>query len=305
MMEQLNTFIKVKEAGSFSKAAQQLFISSTAVMKQMNLLEKSAGLPLFTRTNHGVELTEAGEAFSKDAAFILQYYQESLLRMRLAAQASQKIIRIGTSMLYPCKALLDLWNEVSALHPQYKIKLVHFEDDAHTLPATFRTLGEQLDFIVGPTVHEIWTEHYQMLELSRCGFCFALSRNHRLAGNKALSFNDLYGETLAIVNGGNNKVITEIRSYLMQHHPQIRIKDIPRLFDIDVFNRCEESNTLLLSLDTWSDIHPSLVTLPSELNYTVPYGLLYPVHPSEEVNRFVDILKEQRAQQIGLSLEDK
>ena len=36
---QLDTFIKVAESGSFSKAAQALFITPTAVIKQMNLLE--------------------------------------------------------------------------------------------------------------------------------------------------------------------------------------------------------------------------------------------------------------------------
>ncbi|MFS0868839.1 helix-turn-helix domain-containing protein [Paenibacillus xylanilyticus] len=48
MIEQLKTFVQVVESGSFSKAAEKLFISSTAVMKQMNLLEKQAGVPLLS-----------------------------------------------------------------------------------------------------------------------------------------------------------------------------------------------------------------------------------------------------------------
>ena len=36
---QLDTFIQAADAGSFSKAAETLFITSTAVMKQINLLE--------------------------------------------------------------------------------------------------------------------------------------------------------------------------------------------------------------------------------------------------------------------------
>jgi DNA-binding transcriptional LysR family regulator len=295
MIEQLNTLIQVEESGSFSKAAEKLFVSPTAVMKQMNLLEKHVGVPLFIRTNHGVGLTEAGKSFSKDAAFMLQYFQEALLRMRLAAQASQIVIRVGTSMLNPCKVLLDLWNEISDQYPQFKIKIVHFEDDAYTLPTTYRTIGKHFDFIVGPTLTENWKEYFRVLELGSYRFCFAVSRNHRLASKKTLSVKDLYGEKLAMVNGGKSAVIDGIRDFLIRNHPQIQIKDVPRLYDLDVFNRCEESDTVLLSLDAWSDIHPSLVTIPSDLDFTIPYGLLYPLNPSEDVNQFLEIIKEMQS----------
>ena len=46
---QLDTFIQVADAGSFSKAAEEMFISSTAVMKQINLLESSLEVQLFNR----------------------------------------------------------------------------------------------------------------------------------------------------------------------------------------------------------------------------------------------------------------
>ena len=56
----LDTFIAVAECGSFTKAAQRLYISSTAVMKQMNALERRLELKLLDRTPAGVRLTPAG-----------------------------------------------------------------------------------------------------------------------------------------------------------------------------------------------------------------------------------------------------
>lgn len=50
---QLTNFICVADSGSFNKAAEKLFISSTAVIKQMNLLEKHLNMKLFDQTNHG------------------------------------------------------------------------------------------------------------------------------------------------------------------------------------------------------------------------------------------------------------
>ena len=50
---QLDTFIKVADAGSFNKASEELYVSPNAVMKQINLLENSLGFDLFVRTHRG------------------------------------------------------------------------------------------------------------------------------------------------------------------------------------------------------------------------------------------------------------
>ena len=54
----LDVFIQVADTGSFSRAAEKLYISSTAVMKQMNLMKQKLGLSLLVRTNHAITLTE-------------------------------------------------------------------------------------------------------------------------------------------------------------------------------------------------------------------------------------------------------
>ena len=48
---QIETFLKVADAGSFSKASEQMYISPTAVIKQINLLENELNLQLFVRTH--------------------------------------------------------------------------------------------------------------------------------------------------------------------------------------------------------------------------------------------------------------
>ncbi|WP_304250372.1 helix-turn-helix domain-containing protein, partial [Limosilactobacillus gastricus] len=47
----LRTFISVVKSGSFTKTAEQNFMSSTAVMKQINRLEKELDLKLFERSS--------------------------------------------------------------------------------------------------------------------------------------------------------------------------------------------------------------------------------------------------------------
>lgn len=47
------------DAGSFNKAAEKAFITPTAVIKQINLLEEGLGVKLFERTHRGLNLTKA------------------------------------------------------------------------------------------------------------------------------------------------------------------------------------------------------------------------------------------------------
>ena len=58
----LDAFLMAADCGSFTKAAEKLFISPNALIKQINLLEAKLELTLFSRTNHGIALTEIGRA---------------------------------------------------------------------------------------------------------------------------------------------------------------------------------------------------------------------------------------------------
>lgn len=69
----LETFLKVADAGSFNKAAEESFITPTAVIKQINLLEADLGVKLFDRTHRGLTLTKAGISLYKDTKYIIQY----------------------------------------------------------------------------------------------------------------------------------------------------------------------------------------------------------------------------------------
>ena len=89
---QLETFICVVESGSFSKAAEKLFISSPAVIKQINSLESSLGLQLFNRTHRGLVVTEAGKSIYNDAKYIIGYSKEAVKRAKDAMRVSDDVI---------------------------------------------------------------------------------------------------------------------------------------------------------------------------------------------------------------------
>lgn len=79
---QLETFLRVADAGSFNKAAEESYITPTAVIKQINLLEESLGVKLFDRSHRGLQLTKAGRSMYQDAKYIIQYCRDSVTRAK-------------------------------------------------------------------------------------------------------------------------------------------------------------------------------------------------------------------------------
>ena len=79
---ELRSFVITAKCGSFQTAAKQLFLSSTALIKQINSLEDELGFKLFIRTNRGVLLTESGRIFLEASQDILRNVTDAIQRGR-------------------------------------------------------------------------------------------------------------------------------------------------------------------------------------------------------------------------------
>ena len=93
-----------------------------------------------------------------------------------------------------------------------------------------------------------------------------------------------------MVKQGDSPSVDRARA-AVEAHPQIHIEDTSQFYDMEVFNRSVQTGHLLMSLDCWTEVHPSLVTLPVDWNFTIPYGLLYQLRPGADVARFVALVR--------------
>ena len=105
---QLETFLRVADAGSFNKAAEEAFITPTAVIKQINSFEDSLGVKLFDRTHRGLTLTKAGRSIYRDAKYVIQYCRDSVTRTKNAMLEDSNNIRVGSSPMTPAQLLMRL-----------------------------------------------------------------------------------------------------------------------------------------------------------------------------------------------------
>lgn len=287
---QLTSFICVADSGSFNKAAEKLFISSTAVIKQMNALEKHLDMQLFDRTNHGILLTPAGKVIYKHAKILFEYSEKTVAEARQTTAADLTTFYVGTSILNPCKSFMDLWYKVNHQFPGYRLHIVPFEDDHSDILSEISSLGEKFDFVVAACDSKQWLNRCSFQPLGKYRQCIAVPREHPLSGRKLLSIKDLYGETLMLGKRGDSAVVDMVRDEV-EKHPLIRTEDISQFYDMSVFNRCVQTQHVLLTLECWADVHPALVTIPVDWDFSVPYGILYQLQPDNDIRRFVDIIK--------------
>lgn len=287
----LDTFIAAIDHGSFTKAAETLHISPTAIMKQMNSLESHLNLKLIKRTPAGIHLTEAGAIIYRDAKFLIDYSQKSISAAKAALYANGNTFSIGTSLLNPAKPFMDLWYRVNKDFPEYKLHLVPFEDNHEGILSEIEKLGEKFDFLIGVCDSKEWLARCNFLQLGRYRKMIAVSREHRLAEKSCIDIEDLYGETLMMVRRGDSGTNDFIRNDLEKNHPKIRIEDTPPFYDLSVFNRCAETGEVLLTIECWQEVHPALVSIPVNWDYSIPYGLLYSLDAPKDVLRFVNAAK--------------
>ncbi|MGN0291349.1 MAG: LysR family transcriptional regulator, partial [Lachnospiraceae bacterium] len=250
----LDTFIAVADCGSLTKAAERLYISPTAVMKQMNTLENHLDLKLMERTPSGIQLTPAGRIIYQDAKFIMDYSRKSIINAKAALYAGDTTFCVGTSLLNPAKPFMDLWYRVNKDFPEYKLHLVPFEDNHEGILNEISRLGEKFDFLIGVCDSKAWLNLCNMLPLGRYKKMIAVSREHRLAQKNCIDIEDLYGETLMMVARGDSGVNDFLRNDLERHHPEIHIEDTPPFYDLSVFNRCAETGKVLLTIECWQDV---------------------------------------------------
>lgn len=288
----LDTFLAAADCGSFTKAAEKLFISPTAVMKQMNTLENHLNLKLTERTASGIRLTPAGRVIYRDAKFIIDYSRKSVAAAKAATLDYDTTFCVGTSLLNPAKPFMDLWYKINRNFPNYKLHLVPFEDNHEGILSEIRKLGEKFDFLIGVCDSKAWLSLCNFTPLGRYKKMVAVSRDHRLAGKKRLDITDLYGETLMMVGRGDSGVNDFIRNDIEKNHPQIHIEDTPQFYDLSVFNRCAESGNVLLTIECWTEVHPGLVSIPVNWDYSIPYGLLYSLSAESDVLQLVEEAKK-------------
>lgn len=125
---------------SFTRAAHELFLTQSAISREVKKLEEQLGQPLFHRVNRGLHLTEAGQALFRAVGEALKLVDE--VTGRLATAKGGETLTVTTSAPLASMWLVPKLSRFIRLHPEVDVRSVaanhHFDLERERLDLAIR-----------------------------------------------------------------------------------------------------------------------------------------------------------------------
>ena len=123
-LNKLNTFVRVAERRSFTKAARDLRTTPSVVSKHMSELEDSLGFALLNRSPHGVALTDAGKHLLDTCLQLMENLDGFVVETRNVQAGPYGSLRIHATTVYARWILAPLMPEFIRRYPQLRVDLI-------------------------------------------------------------------------------------------------------------------------------------------------------------------------------------
>ncbi len=120
--DQLRTFIAIVETGSFTRAAEVVHKTQSAVSMQMKRLEERTGRALFERDGRASKLTEDGERLLDYARRIVKLNSEAIAAFNVAKLSGR--VRLGVPDDYADRYLPEILVRFSRTHPAVEVSVI-------------------------------------------------------------------------------------------------------------------------------------------------------------------------------------
>jgi len=193
----LETFCRVADLKSFSKAADDLFLTQPTVSGHILSLERSLSLRLFDRTSREVRLTKAGEVFLKYASKILSFRKDLLNALSEFSQGIKGELSLGASTIPGEYLLPKLMGDFKREHPHFIISL----KIADTKEIVQYVLQDNVEFgIIGAKLNHP-SLHYEKYEEDE--IIVVAPSDHPLARKKKVNLEELLKEPWIIREEGS------------------------------------------------------------------------------------------------------
>lgn len=163
MLKQLQYFQSVVRLNSFSEAAEENFISQSAISQQIKALERELGFPLLERKNRSFSLTPAGEYFYQKSLVLTADYQRMCQQAARIAKGSQASLKIGYLRCYSGSEFHRALEDFSARHPDVELSVEYGNhEELYTMLRT-----SQVDLVLNDQ-RRAFSDEYVNLLLTTC-----------------------------------------------------------------------------------------------------------------------------------------
>ena len=202
-LRQLRAFLAVARTGSFTLAAESLYVTQSALSGLIKDLERTLGVRLVDRSTRHVYLTEAGERLAPMLEALLHDLDEVLHRTVDESRANKGVVRVAASQLLAATLMPELIAAFQALNPESVVQLV----DAPVETVMARVFAGEVDLGIGPEREP--NSDISSTRLFDGPFMAVVPQHHPLGRSRALQWADLSPYPVIALRGQFTERLTQ------------------------------------------------------------------------------------------------
>lgn len=193
--EKLYEFLILSKTLNYSKAAENLYISQSVLSKHIKEMEQELGVKLFSRTTHGVSLTQSGMILAQKAGHLIDHYNTAARSIHMGGFPVSGELHIACALELAYSSHIKVFiSRFMELYPDIR---VYFDVKSEGTPEEILR-SSLYDFIYTPCEYLTPGPDIHMHLLHRHGTCAALPPGHRLLSKSLIHLRDLEGETIVV-----------------------------------------------------------------------------------------------------------
>lgn len=237
-IRQLRHFVEVIRTGSFTRAAETLFITQSALSRSIQALEESVGGSLLDRDGRRIEPTSLGQMVLDHAFHVLHEVDALRQAVHMVREGDRGRLRLGFGTTAGTVLMLPFTEFMVREHP--KVNLTVLRGNTESLLEMLRSLEVDIVVVEAGGVSPEDGFHIELLaELQACQLCRA---EHPLAGRTGLTIHDLTQYPIAASPSNTQLSFATVEHFGPKWHPD-KIRTL-----------CSNDSHVLLQLALKSDV---------------------------------------------------
>lgn len=186
MLKQIRYFQAVVRNNSFSEAAEECFISQSAISQQIQALEHELGIQLLERKNRKFNLTPAGEYFYRKSLILVADYEQLCRETARIAHTGESSLRIGYLRSYSGNEFHQALNEFTQKYPDVSVDIEYGNHEE-----LYELLGaEKVDMVLNDQ-RRMFSDAFVNLILTTAHSSVEISSHSPLAGLRQITPQEL------------------------------------------------------------------------------------------------------------------
>lgn len=280
-LSHMRALVAVAEHGSMTAAAEEMYLSSVSLMRQINQIENELGFQVFNRSRKGCTLTHDGEEFYRELKTILLQLDALLAKGTQRTQPEVHKLRV---CLYKPYEFMELLENYRKSCPEQVIQYDTWE--------TYDP-AQRHEWMKARKLDILQTGYSPMLE--KQGLTFLPIREDRyscfftqelpLASKEQLTVEDLKGYDVYSFSDASY-IVDEIERHFIR--AECALKRIP-FSDSSVLGKCSKGGVFILE-ESLKKVYPHLCSVPLAPAWPCVHGIVYFTNKKRNLRDFLNYI---------------